>query len=83
MKVKRGEQPIKIDYIERYTMIYKWTVADKAVSKVIRLINAIEIEQEYAEEQLGPEWIYYNLEVREFFQGGVSASRVKCAVGYN
>ena len=49
-KVQIREQSSKIKHFGKYTILYKGILVDKLVSKVIRLIDTIEIKQDYVEE---------------------------------
>ena len=56
---------------------------DNNVSETIRMIDAKKAEFEFAEEQLGSNIEYIDLEAREYFYEGASTAKLKCTTSFN
>ena len=67
-----------------YILFYKEKIfVDQPIIEIIRLIDIRQREIDYTESQLGSEWRYCDLEARDVFRAGISASILKCIAGFN
>ena len=83
MQAESGDKPLRIEHFGMYTLMQQEQLRDNTITEAIRAIDAVNEEKLYAVSQLGPNVEFIDLEVRNYFSEGASASKLKYIVKVN
>ena len=72
-----------IPHIAPTAPIHEGEIKDKAVAVLIREVDAIKYEEEYAKSKLFEKWNWVDINARNMFHKGIGAGTLKCVTGYN
>ena len=82
-EIANGIKLLKTGIFRSYVVFYKGSFADRAILKVVRLIDTKTIENEYAEEQIRDLWVMYNMQARRIISTRISLSVMKYITSFN